>query len=102
MQGRRVPDGTRPYELDAGEYTCSLTTNVAETETWLTWYVCAPDGAIFYLCNEHNPDRNGRVHQVEEHEDGSISVLPQPANSNSILSPSGWHGYIRHGVWEAC
>lgn len=102
MQGRRRFEGTRPYELEPGDYVCWETTNAAETETWLTWYVCAPDRGIFYLCNEHQCDRNGRFHQVEVHEDGSISVLPQPGNSNSILSPGGWHGYIRHGVWEPC
>lgn len=48
-------------------------------------------------------------HHVEEHEDGTISVLPRPGNSNSILvNGSGstdatrYHGYIRRGVWEEC
>ncbi len=49
-----------------------------------------------------------RDHHVEEHEDGTISVLPVPESSNSILAtrngakPKQWHGYIRRGVWEEC
>jgi hypothetical protein len=38
-------------------------------------------------------------HQVEEHEDGTITVSP------SILIKCGgdigeWHGYLRKGVWD--
>ena len=40
-------------------------------------------------------------HDVEKHDDGAISVVPRPGNSNSILCPTcGWHGYIEHGVWR--
>lgn len=41
-----------------------------------------------------------QAHHVEEHEDGSITVMPQPENSNSILCSCGWHGFIDHGVWK--
>jgi hypothetical protein len=36
-------------------------------------------------------------HQVEEHDDGTITVSP------SILTGRGerqWHGYLEHGVWR--
>jgi hypothetical protein len=62
------------------------------------WRGRTPNGHFFWL----------RDHHVEEHEDGTISVLPQPGNSNSIgvrKSPGGpfkWHGYIRRGVFEEC
>lgn len=101
MQGRRRYD-VAPYDLEPGDYTKRECTNVDETEHWVMWFVRAPDGAVFYLCNEHHRDRNGRFHQVEEHEDGTVTVEPHPENSNSILSPKGWHGYIRQGVWESC
>lgn len=101
MQGRRREDGTPPYELEPGDYTKMHTTNSAETESWEVWFVRTPDGsASFYLANEHDRDRNGRCHHVEEHEDGTISVLPQPGNSNSIMAPGEkWHGFLRRGEW---
>ena len=96
MQGRRLPDGQFP-ELP-GEYS-----KMAYQDGVTTWIVCAPDGGPkFQLANATSPDPAGRVHEVEEHEDGTITVEPKPHNSNSILSPRGWHGWIRHGVWEPC
>ena len=61
------------------------------------WHVCTPNGLVGWLKNHH----------VEEHEDGTISVLPGPWGSNSILVSNGsgnrtWHGYVRRGVWEEC
>lgn len=55
----------------------------------------------------YSPDGNGMGtlvhHTVREHEDGTISVLPNDGSSNSILHKGArdtqWHGYIRHGVW---
>ena len=46
-------------------------------------------------------------HHIEEHEDGTISVLSGPWGSNSILVNGGadgleWHGYIEHGIWKEC
>jgi hypothetical protein len=43
-------------------------------------------------------------HTVREHEDGTISVLPNDGSSNSILcrkraDEEFFHGYIRRGVW---
>jgi hypothetical protein len=40
-----------------------------------------------------------RDHEVEEHEDGTITVTP------SILMPAhgdrpGWHGYLERGTWR--
>ena len=50
---------------------------------------------------------NLSLHYVEEHADGTISVLPTPNSSNSILVSAGrtgpsWHGWIRRGNWEEC
>lgn len=99
-QGRRVHDDVSPFELQPGEYMKRRTTN--GKESWEMWYVRAPDGsAPFFLANEHQRDSNGKAHEVEEHEDGTITVQPRPNNSNSILSPSGWHGYIYRGVWRS-
>lgn len=90
MQGRRLPD--REFPEQPGDY--ALVTG--------DWVVQAPDGSVFMLASESKPDSKGRHHEVEVHGDGTISVLPQPGNSNSVMSPAGWHGYIRRGVWEHC
>lgn len=39
-------------------------------------------------------------HEVEEHEDGTVSIEPRPSNSNSVLCYCGWHGYVAHDVWR--
>jgi len=65
------------------------------------WWLRKPCGHESLLASPGNPDANGRHHEVEEHADGTISVLPRPENSNSILCRQcGWHGYIRAGVFE--
>lgn len=99
MIGRRREDGVSPFELEPGDYCKRHMTD--EVEEWEMWYVRTPDGeAPFYLANEHQRDRNGRAHVVEEHEDGTISVLPHPGNGNSIQAPNdGWHGWLRRGEW---
>ncbi len=93
MIGRRREDGTSPMEMEPGDYCKHHAINSAETEEWEMWYVRAPAGMVFYL-------DNGRWHHVEEHEDGTISVLPQEGNGNSILAPQdAWHGWLRRGEW---
>ncbi len=92
MTGRRIPcppsswsPGTPPYE--PGDY-------------WKDddgWHGYTPNGLLMWIKNHH----------VEEHTDGTISVVPGPWGSNSILVSNGsgnksWHGYIRNGVWEEC
>lgn len=73
------------------------------------WKLTAEDGEVTWMIRHpgpcHDPDGNGHgrlspEHHVEEHEDGMISVMPQPGNSNSILCSCGWHGFIDHGVWK--
>lgn len=68
-------------------------------------YVCVPNGLI---------GRLSPAHHVEEHDDNTWSVIPQPGNTNSIRVSGGdyndaleyvqleWHGYLRRGVWEDC
>jgi hypothetical protein len=62
-----------------------------------SWHGATPDGGLAWLKNHH----------VEEHEDGTISVVQGPWGSNSILCSGGnidgtvstWHGCIEKGVW---
>lgn len=55
------------------------------------WYATTPNGLAGNLGN----------HQVQEHEDGTITVSP------SILVSGGgdgksYHGFLERGVWREC
>ncbi len=85
MTGRRRPDGTKPWELEAGDYCFRQD----ESEGRLLWVVC--------------PNGNGPARlegwDVTEHDDGTVTVAP------SILAHKGgvheeWHGWLRLGVWS--
>lgn len=53
------------------------------------WCARTPDGL----------DANLSAHQVTEHADGTISVLP----SILVTAHDGtYHGYLEHGAWRAC
>jgi hypothetical protein len=92
MQGKRIENPDNGL-ADPGEYWKDVDG---------TWYGITPNGLYGWFRNHH----------VEEHEDGTISVLPGGGgSSNSILCSNGttkprykkqWHGYIRDGVWEEC
>lgn len=80
-QGRRVRD-REPHEYEPGDY-----------GRWREmWFCRTPTGATGNLTG----------HEVEEHEDGTITVKP------SILVHGGsgeyggtpWHGYLERGVWR--
>jgi len=78
MIGRRI-DGIEPQELEAGEYGRCFPDD--------HWYARSPDGQ---LCNLS-------AHDIQEHENGRITVTP------SILVSDGnssWHGFLVHGVWR--
>lgn len=94
MQGQRVETYDAFFDAEAGVF---MKTGVEHGERHFdAWIVKPPCGHHFHL--SYNPSR--RVHEVDEHEDGMITVEPKPDNSNSILCTCGWHGYIRHGVWS--
>lgn len=66
------------------------------------WWIRPPCGHNNLL----GPKPAGAGHEVDEHEDGTISVQPKPGNSNSILcmtpvdgQPCGWHGYVNRGTF---
>lgn len=89
MQGKRVEDFLSPHLLKPGEY--SKFPNQLADYWWpghSYWHVCAPNGCIGTLL----------THNIEEHEDGTITVSP------SILfnGESGWHGYLERGIWRTC
>lgn len=54
-----------------------------------------PRGNVWYVVDPIG--RAGAIvtHKVVEHDDGEITCSP------SLIMPSGWHGYIEHGVWRS-
>lgn len=59
------------------------------------WHIVAPDGKIGACARTWREGEavHGPNHAVEIHEDGSITVSP------SLVMPSGWHGWLRAGVF---
>ena len=94
MQGTRLPDGTPPR--NAGEYAWMPYSTWIHKPSWFTgegeWHVIAPDGKIGALgrTTESKPVAD---HTWVEHEDGTVTFSP------SLVMPSGWHGWLQHGVF---
>jgi hypothetical protein len=82
MKGRRRPDNTLPWELEAGDY-------CFRGPSRFLW-VCLPNGSGPARLEEWD---------VTEHQDGTVTVSP------SILekladNKDGWHGYLERGIWR--
>lgn len=93
MQGRRIPPPPESWPVGACPYRPGDYWRAADG----TWHGETPNGLAAWLANHH----------VEEHEDGTISVVAGPWGSNSILASNGaggatWHGFIERGVWRGC
>lgn len=83
MRGRRLPDGSpiAGVELPGDYLRCGE----------ILWCIL-PDGTTARIDNRW---------KIEEHEDGTLSLGPHnPGESHSIRRAGGWHGFLRHGVWE--
>ena len=84
MQAKRRDDETEGHLLQPGEYCCR---GFAEDRPY--FMACTPDGRLANLSQ----------HRVEQHDDGTITVIP------SILVKGGsddgsWHGYLERDVWR--
>lgn len=93
-QGVRVmpnADGYLPRDIDKpAHYGRATADRVRETRAgW--WEVTTPDGHVGSL--------NPQVHNVVEHEDGTITVTP--SIDMSKRTPRAWHGYLTRGVFES-
>lgn len=109
MKGRRLPDdlfyerlnNEAEGEVLPGDYgRCKL----PRESGFISWWFMSPNGLIGRMATQAEPDGKGQHHEVEEHEDGAISVVPRPNNSNSIKVSDHqreWHGYIYHGEWKS-
>lgn len=107
MQGRRLPNTIWPvvlphdleHDFESGELIA-----LRDGDYWKV--IGAPEGGetwcLYWGGAARVPD-----HIVDEHEDGTISITPQPnppgVAMNSVLVDGGrpFHGYIDHGVWRA-
>lgn len=103
-------------QLEPGDYAKVPVTY--RGRTFDAWWYMSPNGigpARLSMPEDVELGVVSGCHHVEEHEDGEISVLPQPGNGNSIAVEGwphdagrrskdeplrSWHGYIRHGQWE--
>ena len=56
-----------------------------------SWAVCPPGGVYGTL--------SPTVHQIVEHEDGTITVTPSILYHPWADGSHGWHGYLRAGIW---
>lgn len=96
MTGRRIP--APPASWEEGQ--CPYGPGDYWKDADGHWHGVTPNGINCYLKNHH----------VEEHADGTITIVAGTWGSNSILAGGHdeegkrktWHGYIRSGVWEAC
>lgn len=87
MQGRRTTFAPGWPKGDAlpGDY-CRVPPDV-DPRGENIWYAMAPNG--------HSGALLPNIHNVIEHEDGTISVSP------SIVMPLGWHGFLERGIWRS-
>ncbi len=83
MMGRRVyPKSTERGVLDseAGDY-------------------FKGDDGFWYAKTPNGLNANLSAHQIEEHEDKTVSVQPSILVNNSSAT---WHGFLTRGVWREC
>ena len=95
MQGTRLDDGTPPH--NAGEYAYMPYSSWQHKPSFFLgdgeWHLIAPDGKIGAI-GRITAERPA-AHTITIHKDGSITCSP------SLVMPSGWHGFLRAGIWSA-
>jgi hypothetical protein len=105
FQGKRREDGV--WDLKPGEYSKHICqSNEFPGKNFTCWlvYPPVPPGPVMI-----GPKPFGGW-EVDENEDGTITLESKPGNSNSLLVHPiehgkrghlpGWHGYIDKGVWK--
>lgn len=77
----------------------------SELDESMICYWKASDGSwMLWLPDNRVPDFNGllgglKLHKVEEHEDGTITVSPSILVSNRNITR---HGFLKRGIWTEC
>lgn len=99
MNGRRRRDGDWKdwTDLKPGDYaklpptsTGALVAKASEQND--LWALCLPDGHYCHL--------SAKVHNITEHDDGTITVSPSILRKSTHDGDPGWHGYLECGVWR--
>ena len=83
IQGRRRPDGTQPYELEAGDYALHASGDAPG------WWICDPAGSIGRLATPG---------AVTVHEDETITVDGEIRQRSRDCRE--WRGFLERGVWR--
>jgi len=92
VKATRLPDSTPPrqpgeyayFPYSAWEHKPSFFNGEGE------WHIIDPTGGIGAL-GRTTTEKPVAAHTIEIHDDGSITCSP------SLVMPSGWHGWMRHG-----
>lgn len=105
MIGRRVMPNAQGWlpNLEPGDYgrvdvqktmawLASEGRPVTADHPWMLWQVRCPDGSSGCL--------SPKLHNIVEHEDGTITVSPSIDCSKS--RPGTYHGFLERGMWRAC
>lgn len=103
MIGKRVQTHDELWAAGAGAYMPVTVSEYGKEDQPKKegWLAVDPNGHAHHLGGDLS------LHVVEENDDGTITVRPNPpsdpGNSNSILCNAtgcGWHGYIYSGEWR--
>lgn len=87
MQGRRIETPASWETLKVGDYF---------KDADGLWWVTIPGMDPTFPFRIQNPGQEKTTWQVEEHEDGTITVSP------SLHMIGYWHGFLRRGRFESC
>lgn len=90
MQGARIADGALPF----WEWPACAYGRVMRDGAWV-WRATTPNGMHADL----------QVHEVVEHEDGTITVSPSILTWREVGEQrvrEEWHGYLERGAWRSC
>jgi hypothetical protein len=85
-QGRARPEGTKPWELEPGDYCIRIDEPTGVRMPW----VVTPNG---------NGPARLEGWDLTEHDDGTITVAPSIL-AHAAADCAEWHGYLEHGVWR--
>lgn len=90
MLGKRVASWAELFDTPGGYMLSDVTDKDVQTKP--RWYCNTPNGHLGNL----------GLHEVTEHEDGTITVSPSilVSTSRDGQKVEVWHGFLEHGVWR--
>lgn len=85
--------GTRLHKIQGEQdfvFRIAKTPGAYGTANGKDWFCTTPNGMLGNLAS----------HQVQEHEDGTITVSPSILVSGA--QTESWHGFLQRGIWREC